>query len=138
MKLLILTAFFAISALVSVAQESNSPSWERSDGNAVRNSLEVQEPSKEPLKLFIPNAFTPNEDGINDVYTISSSFFKSIDFSVYDRWGNEVFVSKSLEIRWDGKVKSSKIPAGVYVYVFDGLTKDDTEIRRSGTISVIY
>lgn len=138
MKQLLLMVFIALFSMTAYAQESNAPSWTREDGNVVNQEVQPQEPSKEPLKLFIPNAFSPNDDGINDEYFITTSYFSSANFSVFDRWGNEVFTAEDVNFRWNGKQDNTKVAAGVYVYVFKGMTKDGTEIRRSGTISVVY
>ena len=97
-----------------------------------------QEPGKEPLKLFIPNAFTPNSDGINDEYYINNSRFQQFEFLVFDRWGNMILNESNPEFRWNGRVNNRLVSAGIYVYVFNGTTSDGIQIRRSGTISVIY
>ena len=109
---------------------------ERTDG--INEEQTPQADTDEALKLFIPNAFTPNEDGINDIYFISNSGFETFEFTVFDRWGNQVFSSNFEDFRWDGRVKGRKISPGVYVFVFRGVTKDNLTIRRSGNISVIY
>jgi gliding motility-associated-like protein len=75
--------------------------------------------------IYIPNVFSPNGDGINDLFGIElveSSDIESIDFSIYDRWGNLVFHQKSggqlssIE-SWDGSFHGKPCPIGVYSYL---------------------
>ena len=69
-------------------------------------------------KLYVPNAFTPNNDGKNDLFKVlgydNLSFFR---FTVYNRWGAELFSSSVPERGWDGTLKGKPQPAGVYVWV---------------------
>jgi len=66
--------------------------------------------------FFFPNAFTPNNDGINDTYEISSVFSRSpLILSIYNRQGNLVFQSED-SISWDGTYKNQKCPLGKYYY----------------------
>lgn len=71
------------------------------------------------FEVYVPNAFSPNGDGINDVLKpmISSQVqITSYSFKVYDRWGTEVFTSANLDDGWDGMLKSLPLPMGVYIY----------------------
>jgi gliding motility-associated-like protein len=89
------------------------------------------------LRLFIPNAFTPNDDGVNDFFYITNSSFSVFNFSVFDRWGNQVYVTNNSNFQWDGKINGKPVPTDIYVFVFQGTTLDNLEIKRSGTISVV-
>jgi gliding motility-associated-like protein len=69
-------------------------------------------------KIFIPNAFSPNNDGRNDVFRPETSCeLASYELRVFNRWGDEVFASQSPEQGWDGSIKSQPAAAGVYVYI---------------------
>lgn len=87
--------------------------------------------------VFIPNAFTPNDDGVNDVYYIPDANFTRFEFSVYDRWGNRVFYSDSPSFRWNGDAGGRRLPSGVYVYVLVASTTKKADIKRSGTITIV-
>lgn len=68
--------------------------------------------------LFIPNAFTPDGDGVNDTF---QAFYNGNDIShftmeVYDRWGGEIFESNDIFLGWDGTKRGKLLPGGVYVY----------------------
>jgi gliding motility-associated-like protein len=69
----------------------------------------------------LPNVFTPNSDGTNDLFTPLHpyKYVKSIDIKIYNRWGNEVFRTFDPEIMWDGKSVQTKMLCsdGVYYYV---------------------
>jgi len=68
-------------------------------------------------RLFIPNSFTPNGDGINDVFQIQSEC-DIIDFNmlVLNRWGGIIFKSNDINFQWDGRLHNKKIPKENYVY----------------------
>jgi gliding motility-associated-like protein len=69
--------------------------------------------------FYIPNAFTPNGDGINDFFTGKGIFLGNYEMSIFDRWGNLIFFSNDINIPWDGKVKNAAelAQSDVYVYV---------------------
>jgi len=71
---------------------------------------------KDELKIFIPNTFTPNGDGVNDVFYVVGSGMKLENFSmqIIDRWGNTVYDSKDINEGWDGKVKGVYSRDGTY------------------------
>jgi gliding motility-associated-like protein len=65
--------------------------------------------------VFIPNAFTPNGDGVNDLWHVSSNYVSSGELTIYNRWGQMVFTG-SLTNDWDGSFEGNEVPSGVYVY----------------------
>jgi gliding motility-associated-like protein len=74
--------------------------------------------------LYMPNAFTPNGDGKNDVFRIPPD--ASIDlevFSIYDRWGIKIFSTKNSNQGWDGTIKGMQQATGVYVYMIKGINE---------------
>jgi gliding motility-associated-like protein len=71
--------------------------------------------------LAMPNAFTPNGDGVNDLFRIPAGATMTLtEFSVYDRWGTRVFDTRDVSQGWDGWFGWRPAPAGVYVYVVVG------------------
>ena len=69
--------------------------------------------------IYVPNAFSPNDDGINDVLQPYIKAFWPINyfhFKVFDRWGSLVFQSKNMQEGWDGKITNSPAPGGVYLW----------------------
>ncbi|MCE9537870.1 MAG: PKD domain-containing protein, partial [Bacteroidetes bacterium] len=69
--------------------------------------------------FYIPNAFTPDGDGINDSFTGKGIFIKNFEMMIFDRWGNLIFFSDEINKPWDGKINdgSEIAPVDVYVYV---------------------
>jgi gliding motility-associated-like protein len=70
--------------------------------------------------IFIPNAFTPNGDGINSTWIVPAlNAFPGFELRVFDRFGQVVFENKNFNVPWNGKFKGQDLSAGVYVYVID-------------------
>jgi gliding motility-associated-like protein len=67
---------------------------------------------------FVPNAFTPNEDGLNDLFAVEGAYGLQLELVVYDRWGTAVFDCRGDAQRcaWDGRAGGRYVPPGVYVY----------------------
>lgn len=87
--------------------------------------------------LYIPNAFTPNGDGINDVFRIPpNTSFDLKEFNIYDRWGNKIFTTYNITHGWDGTLNGKPEPSGIYVYTIDGYTQGK-EAHLKGSVSLI-
>jgi gliding motility-associated-like protein len=73
----------------------------------------------EPIFTFyIPEAFTPNEDGINDDFYGDGESIRSYNMKISDRWGELIFESNDKDFHWDGSYKGKQVAIGVYVYDF--------------------
>jgi len=72
----------------------------------------------ECINIFIPTAFTPNNDGINDEYKPIGNWdgVTSFNFSIFNRWGENIFTSKTIDFKWDGTHNGVPCHMGVYVY----------------------
>ncbi|MBK7288211.1 MAG: gliding motility-associated C-terminal domain-containing protein [Flavobacteriales bacterium] len=74
---------------------------------------------KPPGTLFFPNAFTPDGDGINDVFFPVYSSVSEFQMTIFDRWGHVVFETEDINTPWDGKVNGgTDATTGVYVYKY--------------------
>jgi gliding motility-associated-like protein len=91
------------------------------------------EECEESLILFVPNIFSPNGDGNNDILYAYSTLIRELDFSIYNRWGEEVFHSNSLQKGWDGK----NAETGVYVWQVKATLITEKQIERSGNVSLV-
>jgi gliding motility-associated-like protein len=69
--------------------------------------------------IFVPNAFSPNGDGNNDILYVRGIWVEKIIFRIFDRWGELVFESNSIANGWDGTFKDQKLPPDVYDYYLD-------------------
>ncbi len=85
----------------------------------------------------VPTAFTPNGDGNNDFLFVRGGPFSDFNFRVYNEWGNEVFVSQSQSVGWDGRYKGKEQPAGSYVWIFTGTTMDGEPVNVSGSVTIL-
>jgi gliding motility-associated-like protein len=90
-------------------------------------------------KLFLPEAFTPNNDSINDNLVIKGSIKRITDFEmqVYNRWGNPVYISTNPSDSWDGKYQNSIAPSDIYTYKIYAKLKDGNEFNKSGKILLL-
>lgn len=90
------------------------------------------------LETLIPNAFSPNEDGLNDELCIPvNPCIVKITLVIYDRWGEQVYEGKSLEQCWDGNFKGKKLDSAVFAYYFSVVFVDGTKGDAKGNISLI-
>ncbi|MBA3985910.1 MAG: gliding motility-associated C-terminal domain-containing protein [Flavobacteriales bacterium] len=90
----------------------------------------------ECLILFVPNVFTPNADGINDVFTVKVIGSKDYTMSIFNRWGTLVYTSQNNnEIGWDGRQLTGKESEnGVYFWIINGMTEEGQNFQRKGEI----
>ena len=89
-------------------------------------------------ELYVPTAFTPNNDGKNDRFFPFPVGIRSITyFKVYNRWGNLIFSTNRLFDGWDGKVNGVEQPPGVYIWMAEGITKENKKITKKGTVTII-
>jgi gliding motility-associated-like protein len=89
-------------------------------------------------KVFIPNAFAPG--GINRTFKPVSSFISPDDylFSIYDRFGREIFSTTSPTEGWDGRIDGREVPQGVYVYLLRFRDTFQRSVSQTGTVMVLY
>jgi len=91
----------------------------------------------EVAQLFIPSAFTPNGDGLNDCFEIKGTPFSNYTMKIIDRWGKVVHVSKNFEDCWDGSSEGEALPGGSYVYHIFGSDYLGRTIEYKGTVSLL-
>jgi gliding motility-associated-like protein len=85
--------------------------------------------------IYIPSAFTPNNDGLNDTWNIPAlNAFPEFELKVFNRQGQLIYQNKNSNIPWDGRYKGEAQPAGVYVYYVDLKVPGG---KRKGTLTLI-
>lgn len=91
------------------------------------------------VKILLPDAFTPNNDAINDKLEIRGTFRRITDFEfqIYNRWGNLVFSSNDPLKSWDGSFQGNRAPADTYTYKIYAKLVDGTEVNKSGKFLLI-
>lgn len=88
--------------------------------------------------LYVPNAFTPNGDGRNDLFYPFPVGIKEIKyFRVYNRWGQLMFSSTTLYKGWDGKFNGADQPGGTFVWMGQAIDKNNKPITKQGTVTLI-
>ncbi|HUR12215.1 MAG TPA: gliding motility-associated C-terminal domain-containing protein [Flavitalea sp.] len=88
--------------------------------------------------LIIPNAFTPNGDGYNDVFVVTvRGYFLARNFQIFNRWGQTVYQSNQLPLRWDGRFQGKAAAVGTYYYVINGVDINNKPYKRTGSITLI-
>ncbi|MEZ4799860.1 MAG: gliding motility-associated C-terminal domain-containing protein [Flavobacteriales bacterium] len=91
--------------------------------------------------LYIPNAFTPNQDGTNDYFQVVGEGIAEFEIIVYNRWGAEVYRSNNLDNKWDGGFDAYYVPDGVYYYIVKALDMHGqpvlNDIDQLGTITIL-
>jgi gliding motility-associated-like protein len=87
--------------------------------------------------IFIPNAFTPNGDGNNDVLYVYGNTIQKLTFSVYDQWGELQFRTTNKAAGWDGTYKGHAQPVGVYVYYVEVTLDSGQVVKKKGTATLI-
>jgi gliding motility-associated-like protein len=86
---------------------------------------------------FVPNSFTPNNDGLNDCFGIKNwGGVSKFQFSVYHRWGGIIFSTTDPLKCWNGMIKGTPAPSGVYIYSVKASTICG-EVEKSGTVTLI-
>jgi gliding motility-associated-like protein len=91
-----------------------------------------------PCQLFIPNAFTPNGDGMNDNFRPKANCkTEKYELMIYNRWGQVVFTTRNQYNFWDGKLKNKDAPAGSYIYMLKYKFPSQDFKKANGSILLI-
>ncbi|MFY7651333.1 MAG: gliding motility-associated C-terminal domain-containing protein [Chitinophagaceae bacterium] len=97
----------------------------------------------ENTQVYIPNVFTPDGDGVNDVLMVRGSGIKTVkSFRIFNRWGQIVFERGNItpnvpSMGWDGKVKGVPAAPDVYVYTCEVVCEDDTVYTYKGNVAIV-
>lgn len=101
------------------------------------DTIPIIQPEEKPETLFIPNIFSPNNDGQNDVFYLYSTNIKTLTLMIFNRWGEMVFETNSINNGWDGTFKGKPVQVGVYTYYIEaGLMSGEKYIKR-GSVSLV-
>jgi gliding motility-associated-like protein len=94
-------------------------------------------------RIYIPNSFTPNNDGVNDRFSIKGQGIRVVKYlGIYNRWGELVFERSNFQVddkngAWDGRFKGLLAPTGSYVY-FAEMSCNEKTFTQKGTVTVVY
>ncbi|MBK7762687.1 MAG: gliding motility-associated C-terminal domain-containing protein [Bacteroidetes bacterium] len=87
--------------------------------------------------IFIPNAFSPNGDGVNDVFKLVAKNISLLSFKIFDRWGEEIFSTDDIRFGWNGKYKGKDSELGVYFYLVEYSDILGKHFLKKGDISLV-
>lgn len=108
------------------------------DENNCRQSTRFTLYVENDKKLYVPNVFTPNADGLNDQWEIFIPGAKSLTVGVFNRWGEKVFYSDGpIDATWDGYFKGKLLPPDVYVYYIEVVYLDDQKTALKGSVLIL-
>lgn len=125
----------------SIAQNKYRVTAYQKGGNqiaSVSNEVDIIPPAV----FYIPNAFTPNDDGLNDSFGLVGEGITEYNLQIFNRWGNLVFESHDMKSQWDGNYQNTKAEIGVYVYKITGKGPSDNGkfsklINMNGTVTLV-
>lgn len=106
-------------------------------GNINSNTVAIEQCPKDSLiNVYYPNSFTPNNDGINDLFMPFYTNIEPINFQVFNVWGNVVYQSET-DFFWDGTFNNTPCPTGLYVYRFSYKFREILEQEDAGKFSLL-
>lgn len=121
-KLQLIITFFLFASFISTAVEAQNHTM---NGGSV------------PVAVFVPNVFSPNGDGKNDVFSIICTGISELDVSIYDLKGNLVYQWHELCGSWDGNANGKSVGQDTYVYLIHATGDGIAEINKRGTVTVL-
>ena len=86
--------------------------------------------------IYVPNAFSPNGDGLNDEFLMSGFNISEVTMDIFDRWGEKLFTSKELTNGWNGTFKNAPCEVAVYVYKITYKTLDGKKQNKTGHVTL--
>ena len=90
-----------------------------------------------PPLMFIPNAFSPNGNNLNDMFGVTAAAIKTFKMSVFNRWGEQLFVTTDFKLSWDGTFMGAPCEQGVYMFIVEYTSFDDTPYSTKGTFHLL-
>lgn len=87
--------------------------------------------------VFVPDVFSPNNDGANDMLFVRGQQIDKIELHVFDRWGTKMFESRDMSLGWDGTYNIREANAGVYVYYVKALLKSGEVFELKGDVTLV-
>jgi len=89
------------------------------------------------IPLYAPNAFTPNNDNINDFFEIKTENITAFNLLIFNRWGEVIFQSKDPSNLWDGTYKGQACPTGIYTWQLEYSIGKEPEKKAAGRVTLI-
>ena len=87
--------------------------------------------------LFVPTGFSPNNDGENEFECVLGNCIETLQFSIYDRWGEKVFETTDQKTCWDGTYQGKALNNGVFVYYLKAKLQNGDEVNKKGNVILV-
>lgn len=87
--------------------------------------------------VFVPNVFTPNGDGKNDILFVYGNYIDQLEMRIFNQWGQQIELLNSTTRGWDGTHKGKPQPVGVYIYTLKCVLADGRKVNLKGSITLI-
>lgn len=100
-------------------------------------SKEIKVIVEDDFEVFIPDIFSPNGDGQNDILYVRGLGIKDLNFKIYDRWGEKVFESNDISKGWDGTYKGTPLNNAVFVYDLKANLINGSTINKHGDVTLV-
>ena len=131
---------FGESNRVEITEPGNYPLTVSNESCISRYSYELENYC--PGKLYLPNSFTPNDDGLNDVFKpVYQGTIDNYELIIYNRWGKAFFLSNDINKGWDGTLENVQQTSDVYVYKISfGYISQHGGLKReqvTGTVTLL-
>ncbi|GAB4025513.1 T9SS type B sorting domain-containing protein [Spirosoma koreense] len=112
------------------------------DGCTYRDSVAAQSQNCHPEDIYVPDAFSPNSDSVNDKLVVfHAGTFTTYTFQVFDRWGNVIFLSRQADVQWDGTYENQPCMAGLYAWTIEysvvSTLNTKNHFSRSGLVTLV-
>jgi gliding motility-associated-like protein len=101
-------------------------------------TIAVIDPPCDEEHIFLPNAFTPNNDGFNDMLYVRSNFVTSMELNIYNRWGEKVFTTMDINIGWDGTYRGKLLQPDVFGYYLIVGCPGNKTFEKKGNITLLH
>jgi len=88
-------------------------------------------------QLWIPKAFSPNGDDINDIFSIKGLGLEKATLTIYNQWGQQVYQGDAIEEGWDGTHQGTQAKKGIYLYLIEAISKQVKQFHKQGTLHLL-
>jgi gliding motility-associated-like protein len=100
-------------------------------------TLRVLNPACDDTDIFLPTAFSPNDDGHNDNLLVLGTYITGWELHIYSRWGQEVYSTTDPNFHWDGRFKGKELEPDVFGYYFTAVCVNNATHSKQGNITLI-
>lgn len=122
---------------IAAPQSTTSYSVIITDVNGCSVTKTVTITVNDDFEIFVPDVFSPNGDGENDILYVRGTGIKEVNFVVYDRLGEKIFESNDITKGWDGTYKGSPLNSAVFIYYCSATLFNEKKINTKGDITLI-